>query len=231
MTPMTHAFNLLARTLRRETPPRMLLYAVMNKIHCWLRTGNRRYEFNRIFLQDADPWDYVASPYERRKYARTLEAVLRGRAGAESVLEVGCSNGVFTAMLAGHFESVTALDVSDEALDKARLRNRSARNVAFVHGDIRSIDLRRRFDVIVCAETLYYIGEPFAVAVTGQIDRHLAADGIVVFVSRAEVDAPSYFYFDGWEEAFSPLLRQVSREVHQDERPWRMVVFARHPSA
>jgi hypothetical protein len=35
---MTHAFNLLARTLRRETPPRMLLYAAMNKLHCWLKT-------------------------------------------------------------------------------------------------------------------------------------------------------------------------------------------------
>ena len=51
---MTRAFNLLARTLRREAPPRMLLYAVMNKLRFWLRTGNRRYEFNRIFLQDAE---------------------------------------------------------------------------------------------------------------------------------------------------------------------------------
>ena len=59
---MTRVFNLLARTLRRETPPRMLLYAAMNKLHCWLKTGNRRYEFNRIFLQDADPRDYAAGP-------------------------------------------------------------------------------------------------------------------------------------------------------------------------
>jgi hypothetical protein len=96
---MTHPFDLLARTLRREAPLRMLLYAGTNKVHCWLKTGDRRHEFNRIFLQDADPWDYAASPCERRKDARTLEAILHRRARAQSVLEVGCS--MFTAMLAG----------------------------------------------------------------------------------------------------------------------------------
>ena len=96
---MTRVFNLLARTLRREAPPRMPLYAAMNKLHCWLKTGNRRYECNRLFLQDADPWDYAASPCERRKDARTLEAILHRRARAQSVLDVGCS--MFTAMLAG----------------------------------------------------------------------------------------------------------------------------------
>jgi 2-polyprenyl-3-methyl-5-hydroxy-6-metoxy-1,4-benzoquinol methylase len=228
---MIRAFDLLRRTLAGEVPPRMLLYAVMNKAHCWLKTGNRSYEFNRIFLQDANPWRYQSSPYERRKYERTMERVLRRRAASGSALEVGCSNGVFTAMLADRFKAVTALDVSDHSLGAARERNGSATNLSFLQGDIRSVDLGRRFDVIVCAETLYYIGQGFAPKVTAQVDRHLSPPGIVVFVSRAEVEAPSYFYFDGWEEAFSPAFSQLTREVHEDERPWRLVVFGRNPRA
>jgi hypothetical protein len=64
------------------------------------------------------------------------------------------------------------------------------------------------------------------VGLTAQLERYLAADGIIVFVSRVEVDEPSYFYFDRWEEAFSPVFRQLSREMVADERPWRIVVFA-----
>jgi cyclopropane fatty-acyl-phospholipid synthase-like methyltransferase len=66
-------------------------------------------------LENPDPFNYQFAAYERRKYHKTLETVLKWRSGAESVLELGCSIGVFTQMLANYFVRVTALDISNEA--------------------------------------------------------------------------------------------------------------------
>ncbi len=90
---------------------------------------------------------------ERRKYRRTL-SYLPGRTGR--TLELGCSIGVFTALLAPRCDRLVAVDFSPTALDRARRRL----------GDAENVELQRRrlpeempegpFDTIVCAEVLYY---------------------------------------------------------------------------
>src|ERR1700753_2090859 len=52
--------------------------------------------FERLAHESADPWDYATSEYEQAKYRRTLSYLpeATGR-----TLELGCSGGVFTAML------------------------------------------------------------------------------------------------------------------------------------
>jgi len=54
--------------------------------------------FEDLYGQSPDPWGFETSPYERKKYEHTLD-VLQGQRYRRA-LEVGCSIGVFTAMLA-----------------------------------------------------------------------------------------------------------------------------------
>ena len=91
---MTHAFRLVAKALSLQVPPRALIWGLMNKINYVFRTGNRRFEFERLYLESPDPWNYRSSTYERDKYERILECVLQWRSASESVLEIGCSVGV-----------------------------------------------------------------------------------------------------------------------------------------
>ncbi len=72
--------------------------------------------FDRIYAGSADPWRYRTSPYERAKYAQTL-AVLPAR--AERALEVGCSIGVMTALLAPRCGQLLALDGAAAAVERA----------------------------------------------------------------------------------------------------------------
>ena len=51
--------------------------------------------WNCLFRRE-DPWNY-ASAYEQKKYAHTLEMIPSGP--QNSALEVGCAEGLFTAML------------------------------------------------------------------------------------------------------------------------------------
>ena len=48
--------------------------------------------FDALYASDPDPWNFAASPYERAKYALTLNAMPKPR--YRSALEVGCSIGV-----------------------------------------------------------------------------------------------------------------------------------------
>ena len=109
--------------------------------------------FERLAREAEDPWSYATSDYEQRKYRLTLD-YLPERTGR--TLELGCSVGVFTAMLAPRCAYLLAVDFSPTALERAR------RRVA----DQPQVDLEQRrlpeempagpFDTIVCAEVLYY---------------------------------------------------------------------------
>ena len=82
--------------------------------------------FERLARGSEDPWDYATSEYEQGKYRRTLD-YLPERTGR--TLELGCSVGVFTAMLAPRCEPLVAVDFSPTALARARERLGDAGNV------------------------------------------------------------------------------------------------------
>jgi SAM-dependent methyltransferase len=129
--------------------------------------------------READPWAYTSSPYEQRKYARTLSLVA-GRAYGRA-LELGCSEGVFTRMLAegGHGGELVAVDISRAALRRARERCAAWPHVRFERRDAFGALPPGRFDLVICAELLYYAGLR-APAVARRIAAALAPGGRVV---------------------------------------------------
>ncbi|MGA7713411.1 MAG: class I SAM-dependent methyltransferase [Rhizomicrobium sp.] len=225
---MTTVFKLFAKVLQRQLPPKILIYSALNKTNYLLKTGNRRFEFERLYLEDADLWNFRSSSYEQRKCELTIARVLSWRRGSKNAFEVGCSVGAFTKTLASHFKRATALDVSREALRAASDYNRSEKNVDFVHGDFRSLHIDGRYDVIFCAEILYYILEKDVQKVCRQLDRYLTSNGIIILVNGIAKGPPNFFYFSGWEEALSKYFYRLSKEViHDSSRPYKIVIFER----
>src|ERR671926_160522 len=80
----------------------------------------RHLYFELLYARRRDPWDYEHSEYEHAKYAQTL-AALDGRR-FERALEVGCSIGVFTEMLAPKCDELLAIDSSRRAVAQAEQR-------------------------------------------------------------------------------------------------------------
>ena len=229
---MRRAISLLAKVATRKVPPVLLVYAVRNKLDRLLKTGNRRYEFERRYLEYPDPWGYHSSPYEHQKYALTLERALEHAPSTDATLEVGCSVGVFTKIVAGRFRHVTALDVSKEAVAAARKHASDCSNIDYVVGDLRNLDLAQTYDVIFCAEVLSYIPERDADKVVTQLARLLRPAGVIVMVTLHEKPPAGFFYFDDWERAFSPVFDCVHKETVPDPlRPYEIVVFAKKPAA
>lgn len=228
---MIRGFDLIAKVLTLRAPPVLLVYAVRNKLDRMLKTGNRRFEFERRYLEFPDPWNYHSSPYEHAKYEHTLARALEHAPSAGRALEIGCSIGVFTRMLAQRFAEVTAVDVSKEAVAAARKHTEGLDNIDYVVGDLRTLELSGVYDVIFCAEVLSYIPKRDADQVVAQLARYLRLDGVMIMVTLHEKPAQGFFYFDEWEQALAPALTAVSKETVDDPvRPYEVVLFA-HPAA
>ena len=125
-------------------------------------TGSRSADhFQRIYRTNSDPWDFQ-SPYEQAKYGRTL-GVLGDRRFA-SALEVGCSIGTLTHMLAPRCDSLLGLDIVEEPLQTARARCADQPQVQFQRMQIPMSWPEQRFDLILFSEVLYFLS-------TADIDR------------------------------------------------------------
>lgn len=119
------------------------------------QTLSDRY-FEDVYRANDDPWSFETSPYEHAKYARTLAALPRPR--YTRGLEVGCSIGVLTGMLAERVDALLSVDVSERALARARARNAGRPNVTFERRRLPDDPPPGTFDLVVLSEVGYYFG-------------------------------------------------------------------------
>jgi hypothetical protein len=114
-------------------------------------------DFEARYRADPDPWGYVASEYERCKYAATLDAC--GPGPFSCALELGGSIGVFSTMFAPRCERLVTVDVSPTAVGHARKRLAAHPNVKTIVGAIPAAVPRLPFDLVVASEILYYLSD------------------------------------------------------------------------
>jgi SAM-dependent methyltransferase len=137
--------------------------------------------FEALYEDSPDPWNYSSSEYERDKYAATLAAV--GEGPYDRALEVGCSIGIFTAMLAPRCRELVAMDFSARALELARPRLAALGNVELVAGAFPEQAPARDWELIVCSEVLYYLDRPALASALEWLRARLAGGARVVAVS------------------------------------------------
>ena len=121
--------------------------------------------------------------YEFLDYEASADAVAalveERRPGASSLLDVACGTGRHLDLLGGRFEHCEGVDIDPAMLDVARRR---VPGVPLHVGDMTTLDLGRRFDVVICmfssigyAHTSERLG-----AAVGAMAAHLEAGGVLV---------------------------------------------------
>lgn len=110
-----------------------------------------------------DPWAsgdrrYL---YQSRKYDVLAGLLPPGRRFARA-LDLGAGLGLLGRRLAAHADDVLGLDISKAAVEQARLLNRDMANLRFERGDVRDLpaSLDGTFDLVILADTLYYLPPP-----------------------------------------------------------------------
>lgn len=146
------------------------VFRVIGAMPAPISTRIRRGVFDTRFRWDADPWQYEDLPYEIRKRQELLRHMPRD---ATTVLEIGCAEGHNLRALAALLPEarIIGIDVSARAVQLAGQRARSAGlAIEAIQTDVRRAPdaLRDRkvpsADVVVIAETLYYLGNPERIA-------------------------------------------------------------------
>jgi SAM-dependent methyltransferase len=136
--------------------------------------------FRELYRTNADPWTYAASTYERQKYDATLNAC--PRAWYRTALELGCSVGVFTALLAARCDELVAVDVSEDALAQAARRCAGRPHVRFAVCDLLTDFPAGRFDLITFCELGFYFGPNDRRRIRDAIAGALTSGGDLVLV-------------------------------------------------
>ncbi len=113
--------------------------------------------FDAVYTSDPDPWKFSSSPYEKNKYAATLDALPKSRYA--SALEIGCSIGVLTRELATRCDALLAVDASPAPLAEARRRCADRPNVRFEQIFAPEQWPVGGFDLILMSEVVYDMDE------------------------------------------------------------------------
>ena len=103
--------------------------------------------FKQVYEANDDPWNFKASEYEAAKYDATISALPNKH--YKKGLEVGCSIGILTKLLAKKCSELTAIDISAKALEQAEDYCKDLINVKFQKLAFQKELPEGNFDLIV----------------------------------------------------------------------------------
>jgi predicted TPR repeat methyltransferase len=157
--------------------------------------------FERLYSKNPDPWNFAGSVYERKKYAATI-AMLGDQRFARG-LEIGCSIGVLTKLLADCCDKLLGVDLAEQALSQAVARCAGERHVSFQRMQVPQDWPEEPFDLIVLSEILYFLNPADIARTAARSDASLAPGGVLILVNYTEkIDEPC-----SGEEAAEVFLR------------------------
>lgn len=133
----------------------------------------------------------------------------------DDIIELGCGAGIILKNIE-YYKSITGVDFSDSALENARMNLRKKKNVSLIKGDIQELDLKLKYDKIICAEVLEHVPEPGKVI--GSILKLSKKDSIIVLSVPDEKNISriySFLAFFGLNRVFGGISIKMDWHIHE----------------
>ena len=169
----------------------------------------------RMYSELATWWPLLSPPSHYVEEAADLlpDILATPDRKPETLLELGAGGGSLAYHLKGRLR-LTLTDISPDMLAQSRRVNPECEHIV---GDMRSLDLRRRFDVVFIHDAIMYATTPAAVNATLQTAaRHCRPGGVIVVVP------------DHVRETFEPAV-ETGGEDGPDGRGLRYVLWTWDP--
>jgi len=111
--------------------------------------------FEGLYLSEEDPWGQSASVRNEYVTSRAKQiSLLSAYNSSGTLLDVGCGLGYSSSHYSKYF-SVTGLDISETAINRARIRYPSLK---FICHDVRlGLNTSESYDVIILNQILWYV--------------------------------------------------------------------------
>jgi len=153
---------------------------------------NKNYQYNFSKMLHHQMYDYEG----REKKAKTILAVLSHHYSTDlnhlSALDVGCSTGIITNLLASYFQNIIGMDIDEPAVEFAKKKFKR-QNLEFRKGSSLNMDFPDSiFDVVICAHIYEHV--PDAKLLMDEINRVLKVNGVCYFAAgnRYRIMEPHY---------------------------------------
>jgi len=156
--------------------------------------GKSKKEFEELFTTE-DPW-ILSNKVEQLRYKLTLEIINKNREQQkDNILELGCAEGNFTELLSSSGYNVTAVDISEKAINRAKKKN--IKNANFVVDDMLNYVKNENFNdfnIILLIESLCFLKNDKRMELLKNISEKINFDTFVYFslpVKKNDVMFPS----------------------------------------
>ncbi len=134
------------------------------------------------------------------------------------ILDAGCGTGRLAVELERRGHTVTAVDLDSDMVDKARPKSST---ITWMVGDLASIDIADRFDIVVMIGNILNFCEPGSqAAIVHNLIRHLDEDGLLVSGWSQETRSDSYHASQFVADATAAGARPLEQWKNWDGDPF-----------
>jgi SAM-dependent methyltransferase len=183
-------------------------------------TGSRAAtHFQCLYQANPDPWGFRTSAYEQTKYCQTLSAL--GDRRFTSGLEVGCSIGVLTRVLAERCDALLGMDIVEDPLEAARSRCADQPHVRFRRMQVPAEWPEGCFELMVFSEVLYFLSAADIERCASRVRGSLSPASMVVLVNwlgQTDDPTPGNEAAEMFIGATAGRLTVMRRERHEGYR-------------
>lgn len=177
-------------------------------------------EFFEKIWSGGDYWEFESCPYEQARFD-AMERVVSGRRYGR-ILEIGCGAGTFTRRLARHGDYVRGLDISESAIAKGRSALGDQAHIDLRVANVMEYDWRAdpAWDLIVLAETVYYLGWLYPVFDVGWMAselREMTSPGGRLLLANTEGGCDDYLILPCLIQTYRDLYRNVGYAVERED--------------
>ncbi|MBQ0131247.1 MAG: methyltransferase domain-containing protein [Comamonas sp.] len=174
---------------------------------------------------EADPWGYEQLWYERRR--RQLIAALLPQPDLGHVLEIGCSIGLISALLAPRAQRLDAVDMSHTAVQLAQQRLRSFAHAQVHHGNVLDLWPSQRLDTVLLCDVGYYWQRADLQTLGKRLQAQLSDNG---FVLLAHWRHPFEAVVTPTQQVHDTVIAhsQLQVQLHYADADWLVHGLSRH---
>lgn len=156
--------------------------------------GSEEY-FNTLYTNSKEPWGISFRASQQHRYKRHIHILKQFHNVYASILDIGCSQGQFTILLQDVSSNITAIDISEIAIQRAIEKYGICKTIKFESGSLPWLKYdNEQFDLVLALEILHYLKKEDRTKALKEIKRVMVNKGF--FIISNNIGKSSDFKID-----------------------------------
>ena len=99
------------------------------------------------------------------------------------ILDIGCGPGTLLAKIKPVYKLAVGIDFDEKQISFARKKFNNRKNIKWIYGDVTKLNIKNKFDYIICSELIEHIEPSKADKLMTSINHLLSQDGKLILTT------------------------------------------------